>query len=407
MPTVTTYPGVFGPYTPITFTRASTGTYFDSTGTLQSAAIDVPRLDYNPSTLAAQGFLVEEARTNSIRNNTMQGAVAGTPGTLPTNWVSSISGLTRTVVGTGTSNGINYVDIRLSGTSTGTFAGIYFESVGSIAATNGQTWVPSAWVSVVGGSTANITSAYLQIDQYSNVPAYLASISGPTFLSSLGATFTRFSTALTTTNASTAFVIPTFTILFANGAAIDITLRIGLPQLEQGAFATSVIPTTTTALTRSADVASVNTLSPWFNAAAGTLYAEFLMGNLSANGTAAEFGDGTLNNRFNIEPQPGTSLRTWARVAVSGASQIDIPINNTLSLTVPTKAALAVEANNMNLAANGTAGTTDTTCSVPAVSKLQLGNINTGSGSALNGWLRRLTYYPRRLSNAELQTLTA
>ncbi len=38
----------------ITFTRASTATYFDSTGTLQSAAIDSPRLDYNPSTLAAQ-----------------------------------------------------------------------------------------------------------------------------------------------------------------------------------------------------------------------------------------------------------------------------------------------------------------------------------------------------------------
>jgi hypothetical protein len=56
----------------ITFTRASTATYFDATGTLQSAAIDVPRLDYDPATLAARGLLIEEQRTNSIRNNTMQ-----------------------------------------------------------------------------------------------------------------------------------------------------------------------------------------------------------------------------------------------------------------------------------------------------------------------------------------------
>jgi hypothetical protein len=62
-----------------------------------------------------QGLLVEEARTNSIRNNSMQGAVAGTPGTLPTNWSESrAAGLTQTVVGTGTQNGIDYIDIRLN-----------------------------------------------------------------------------------------------------------------------------------------------------------------------------------------------------------------------------------------------------------------------------------------------------
>ncbi|MFM6192892.1 MAG: hypothetical protein ACKPFF_10615, partial [Planktothrix sp.] len=70
----------------ITFTRASSGTYFDSNGVMQLASANTPRFDHNPNTKESLGLLIEEQRTNSIRNNTMQGAVAGTPGTLPTNW---------------------------------------------------------------------------------------------------------------------------------------------------------------------------------------------------------------------------------------------------------------------------------------------------------------------------------
>jgi len=47
--------------------------------------------------------------------------VAGTPGTLPTNWgVSAPAGLATSVVGLGTENGLPYVDLRINGTATGT-----------------------------------------------------------------------------------------------------------------------------------------------------------------------------------------------------------------------------------------------------------------------------------------------
>jgi hypothetical protein len=52
--------------TGISLTRATTGTYFDASGVLQTAAIDAPRFDHNPvSPFAATGLLIEEQRTTS------------------------------------------------------------------------------------------------------------------------------------------------------------------------------------------------------------------------------------------------------------------------------------------------------------------------------------------------------
>ena len=60
----------------------------------------------------------------------------------------------------------------------------------------------------------------------------------------------------TTINAACAYVRPNFNVQYASGAMIDFTLRIGAPQLERGAFATSPIlptPGSPAAATRAAD----------------------------------------------------------------------------------------------------------------------------------------------------------
>jgi hypothetical protein len=390
----------------ITFTRASTATYFDSAGVLQSAAIDVPRFDYDPDTLAAQGLLIEEARTNSIRNNTMVGAVAGTPGTLPTNWSASTSltGLTREIVGTGTESGITYIDVRLSGTPSASGTYLFLtETATQVAALNGQTWTNSAYFKLQAGSLTGITSVRLYFQENNSGGSYLAEqnigITNPT---SAALNTQRASVIRTLNQATTAFLLPGFNLLLT-GAAIDITLRIGLPQLELGAFATSVIPTTTTALTRAADVASVNTLSPWYNSTNGTIYAEYQTTSPSVSQVAVAFvdtGSGTTN-RATV----GQTATAYNAATVDGGVAQASLTQGTSSTSV-VKNAFAFAANDFAFTVNGAAPSVDAAGTVSsAFTQMLLGS--RGGATPLSGYLRRITYYPRRLSNAELQTITA
>jgi hypothetical protein len=393
----------------ITFTRASTATFFNSAGVLTSAAVDAPRFDFNPSTLAAQGLLIEESRTNSIRNNTMVGAVAGTPGTLPTNWTgaTTVDGLAREVVGTGTENGINYIDVRYSGTSgtAGNSTLITFDANNFIVAANAQTWTGSIYARLVSGSLTNVSLVALSV-RYNDAAAALLTSQNTAFTPT--SSFARITNAFTAANASTAFVNATLLANFTDSSAVDFTLRIGLPQLELGAFATSVIPTTTTALTRSADVASVNTLSPWYNAAEGTVYSdtELLSGVTSTNRFIFEFNDGvsTSGDKWDVRRTGGASCR--AVVRDNGSAVGDRTINNSSNNL---RIASALNSTALALCANGSA-VNEITLTTPGnitVNKMQIGGGVDTNTLQLNGYIRRITYYPRRLSNAELISITS
>jgi hypothetical protein len=175
-----------------------------------------------------------------------------------------------------------------------------------------------------------------------------------------------------------------------------------MPQLELGAFATSVIPTTTTALTRAADVALVNTLSPWFNATEGTLFAESSV-NYTVPATffplAASLNDNSSNNR--IEVGYLTTVVAGFEVSVGGVFQAGLYPSTAAQVR---RTAGAYAANDFAVSLNGSAPTTDTSGSIPSVTRLALGT-RTSGGTVIH--LRRITYYPRKLSSAELQAITA
>lgn len=236
-----------------TLTRASAnGTYFDSSGVLQTVGANVARFTYSPTTLLLRGLLVEPARTNGIRNNTGQGVAAGSPGTLPTNWTASGgAGLTRTVVGTGVEDGIEYVDIRWAGTPSSTLF-INLESSTQIAALNGQTWTNSIYPKLAGGSVTGVTFS-VNIAENNSGGTALA-VTGQSFVPTNAALRTqRVSVTRTFNQATTAFTLPYMPLSFT-GVAVDFTLRFGLPQSEQGSSRSSVIEDSGSAGTRAQDV---------------------------------------------------------------------------------------------------------------------------------------------------------
>lgn len=398
----------------ITFSRASSATYFDNTGTLQTASSGVARAnayqDHNPTTLAPLGFLIEEARTNSNRNNTMVGAVAGTPGTTPTAWSVSGTGdgLTRTIVGTGTEDGIAYIDVKYTGTTSAAASrAVTSEAATQVSALAGQTWTGSAFIKLAGGSLANVT-VNNSVNERS--VAGTALVTSATSITPTTSTLRsqRASTTRTLTDALTAFVTHQVSINYASGVAVDITLRIGLPQLEQGAFATSPILTTTAAATRLADVATITgaSFSSWYNAVEGTMVASadsFATGASVISGVAS-FDDGTSSERIQIRRTDATSNLTCV-VVDGGVVQANVTTSaTTWPISTSKKEALAYKQNDFACALSGVLGTTDTGGTLPTVDRMVIGGGQAILG--LNGHIQSLTYYNKRLSNATLQALT-
>jgi hypothetical protein len=362
-----------------------------------TAVVYGPRFDYDPSTLVAQGLLIEEQRTNSIRNNTMVGAVAGTPGTAPTNWfVTTGAGITRELVGVGVENGVTYIDYRFSGTGT-----VNSDTAIEVSAPalSGQVWTSSTYCKIAAGSLSNVTVTMILAENNSGGGFLAASTQNITPTSSALST-QRFALTRTFNNASTAFAAATLRV--SSAGAIDITLRIGLPQLEQGAFATSVIPTTTAATTRSADIASIGTLSPWYNATEGTLYAEASPQVSNVSGCTLVELSTDVQNRIGMFKLTSTGNASLA-VLVSNVTQAS---TNSGAWTATGKMTGAYATNDFASSLNGSAAATDATGTVPTVTTLTLGR-RTDNANVLNGHLRRITYTPRRLTNAELQSLTS
>ncbi len=380
----------------ITFTRASTATYVGADRLIKTATTNEARFDHNPATGESLGLLLEEARTNLVRNNTMVGAVAGSPGTPPTNgWVIvNNATYTSSILGTGIENGINYIDIQyvvaLGAAATGGL--IYGDTPAGSALT---AYTGSYYLKLVSGSSPQIRFIWQDgIDtigtSFFNLTNSLTRYTN-TFTTAVGATLARFAVSIDAAPSGATFVI-----------------RVGLPQTEQGAFATSVIPTTTATATRAADLASITgtNFSSWYNQTEGTLFADAKVTTVApATSLTSVFAlsDGTTSNRITVYKRANADTSTRLDVSTSGSS---VAFINAGTFSVSNLIAISYRVDDFAISLNGLTPGTDTLGTVPTVSRLNIGNY-VDSTFPLNGTIRRLTYWPVRLTDAQLQTITA
>lgn len=373
--------------------HTSARTYIPTT----TAAVYGARFDHDPVTLASRGLLIEESRTNLATWSEKIDDVS---------WIKSFCTINPDV--TAAPNGLitadkitedtttNFHGVRKSPTvtaSTTCIASIYLKAGGRnfalIYTTN-----PTArgrFVSIPADGTGtvlgnfNATNAVVTL-QYVGNGWYRATIevnSGAGFGAAI-----EVSTAINGTTAN--YTGDGTSGIFVWGA-----------QVEAGAFPTSYIPTTTTALTRSADVCSITgaNFTSFYNQSEGTMFTDSYPATVAGTVTTFGISNGTASARW---------LNRFAQneqvvVTASGVESTLDAINPVANQRV--KVASAAKLNDLAMSIDGLAVVTDTSQPMPTVDRAGIGNATGATAGAVT--ISRIQYYPKRLSNKELQILTS
>lgn len=180
-------------------------------------------------------------------------------------------------------------------------------------------------------------------------------------------------------------------------------------QVEAGSFATSYIATTSASATRTADNASMTgaNFTSWFNNAQGTTYVETSCIGSSSSGYfgVCKFNDGSIANRFGIYGRPSGAgygaVMTTNGTTVAGLE----PISGSTATIVNTysKITYSYQVNNFSATRNASTVTTDTAGDVAVVNRFDIGLYD----DVLNGYIKKLAYYPIAVTSANLQALTS
>jgi len=178
-------------------------------------------------------------------------------------------------------------------------------------------------------------------------------------------------------------------------------------QLEAGAFPTSYIPTTTATVTRAADVASItgSNFSSWYNQTEGTVFAEVAVAQPNTGGNQFVFrtSDNTYNNAVAI------NIPGQAQLSTASSGTFDGSANSVANLVanVSAKISAAYATNNLGISLNGATAITDTSATMPTgLNRADIGSDHAGFNRVKAGTIKRLTYWPVRLADPTLVSIT-
>ena len=402
------FPGTLDPR--ITFTRASTATYTDASGVIQTAAVNAPRWDYDPVTHALRGLLIEEQRTNYTTSSTNFGHAtyattaltylpgqAGAPDGTATFTRMSEDGTTGSKymifgfggVGAGQplsisiyarAQQIRYLQLTIDDAGSNGMWATFDLQTGTISgptATRGTITVLGAAIQAVGGGT------------------YRCSISG----SSAGVNLNRI--VYGPSNVANPGWLPSYAGNAANGVLI------WGAQIEQGAFGpTSYIGTTSAAVTRAQDICAIPpaNMSPWYASPGGSWFAEFIAGcpplsgrtprlianpSVAASATPLYFGQSGQIGQYDI----ASAIETGIGLGAVGS------VNKAVCTWAPGAAKACVNA-------GAVASTAAMTTGYALLSGTGVGILSGVPTETMTGYIRRVQYSPLIWSDVVMQQVT-
>ncbi len=349
----------------ITFARSSTATYFDANGQLQTAAINQPRIDFDPLTGECKGLLIEEQRTNACLYSRDLTNAAWTK-------TNCTTALTQTGID-GTTNSASLL------TAT------------AIDATCLQTLTLS--------SSARAQTAYVK----RSFGAGQVSMTMDN-----GSTWTDI-TAQINSNTFTRVSIPSQTLAnptvgFKLADDTD-AIIVDAVQNEDDAVPSSVIITTGSTVTRNAETAKIDgDHFNFYQQSKGCFVASYIASVSASVRYVFCASNASVQNRVQLYLQ--TNDASIFFIAESNVQQAAITGGTNIGTTNSQTAAYVLD--DCATSMNGDTSVADSSCTMPSnCTQLAIGgNYLTTPTQQLNGHIRRLAYYPQRISNSEIEALS-
>ena len=174
-------------------------------------------------------------------------------------------------------------------------------------------------------------------------------------------------------------------------------------QFEAGDGPSSIIPTTTAQVTRAADVAFVPAAA-WLNSGEGTLYVETRNGNNSTTLVTGFLGTSAGTGRVSAA-LGNTKLSRAEVVNDAGVSQFAQNLGPAQTPETFLKQAIAYLPAGAQFSSQGLLGGVSGAVELPTIDRLVLGARGV-STQHMQGHIRRMQYFPYRLSAEQLQALT-
>jgi hypothetical protein len=367
------------------FTRGSSATRINSQGLIETVASGVSRLNYPLIDGVVNGcpsHLLEPTRSNFITYSTLD----FNGGVKPNGWSIGF--------GTGT---YSYEQLEYKGQ----------KAVKQTQITTGRSYLDTGSITILANTEHNLKIQFILDECIADANDIICSITG--FGIGQLITFSDIDSdgILNINFTSTSTTIGNIRIGLGSSSNEDggKSLAWAIPQLEQGSYATSYIPTTTSAVTRSAETANGAGDASTFNDSEGVLFAEIsaLADDVTSKRIVLSNGNSS-NNRVIIEYDEIFGLvKFW--VTGSGTTNGEIQISG-VKKTELNKISVLYKTNVLKIYINGFNVGNGTGIVVPT----GLDNLKFEQaigGNNFYGNTKQIQYYDSALNDSDLEKLTS